>query len=333
MKKNTEILIVIGSIFLLIGIIFGIKNKIFDNTIGITSIGNSITYQGNKTYLIKNASKGKIRLKIKTDEKGIYAINFVNLPSTLELYYDKEYTQKVKTIYRIYEEAKEETIIIYYKNNGETYKGNISVNAVKSERIGSMKNKADTKEDFWSDEYRPYIENIEFIIDGNFECKELCFDISEGINKVYAKLIKKEETYTLQIISAIQIYLPDDSSKLFSNFPKLKNINFKNTNTEYVIDMSYMFAENTNIENLDLSSFNVKKVETMEGMFKNCENLKTIDLSSFTFNETLKYNLIFKNINPSSIIYVKSSIEQAWIFGLNIYIRPGTWTIKNIIVK
>ena len=80
-------------------------------------------------------------------------------------------------------------------------------------------------------------------------------------------------------------------------------------------------------------NFNVKKVETMEGMFKNCENLKTIDLSSFTFNETLKYNLIFKNINPNSIIYVKSSIEQAWIFGLNIYIRPGTWTIKNIIVK
>ena len=219
--------------------------------------------------------------------------------------------------------------MIYYKNNGENYHGNISINAVKSDLTGSMQNKAASKEAFWSDEYRPYIENIEFIIDGNFECKELCFDISEGINKVYAKLIKKEETYDLQIISDMQIYLPDDSSKLFSNFPKLKNINFKNTNTEYVIDMSYMFAENTNIENLDLSSFNVKKVETMEGMFKNCENLKTIDLSSFTFNETLKYNLIFKNINPNSIIYVKSSIEQAWIFGLNIYIRPGTWTIKN----
>lgn len=333
MKKIADVLAILGFLISLLGVVVGVKNKFIDNTIGVISSGNSITYQGNVIYSIKSGTEGKLKLRIKTDEKGIYAIKFVDLPTTLELYYDKEHTQKVKTIYRIYEEAGEETIMIYYKNNGENYHGNISINAVKSDLTGSMQNKAASKEDFWSDEYRPYIENIEFIIDENFECNELCFDISKGINKVYAKLIEKENTYDLQIISDMQIYLPQDSSKLFSNFTNLKNINFKNTNTEYVSDMSYMFAENTNIENLDLSTFNVKRVETMEGMFKNCENLKTIDLSSFSFKETLKYNLIFKNINSNSIIYVKSSVEQAWIFGLNIYIRPGTWTIKNIIVK
>ena len=333
MKKCADVIMILGFLFLLIGIVACAKNKFMDNTIGIISSGNSMTYQKNKIYSIKSGSKGKIKLKLKTDEKGIYIIKFVDLPTNLDLYYDKEYTQKVTTICKTYEEAGEENIIIYYKNNGENYKGNIEINAVKTDFTGTMKNKSNTKEYFWSDEYRPYIENIEFIIDENFECKELCFDISKGQNKVYGNLIKKDETYDLQIISDIQIYLPNDSSKLFSDFPKLKNINFSNVNTEYVTDMSYMFAENKSIENLDLSKFNVKKVETMEGMFKNCENLKIIDLSSFTFNETLKYNLIFKNIDSNSIIYVKSSVEQAWIFGLNIYIRPGTWTTKNIIVK
>lgn len=333
MKKSADILMILGILILLIGIVAEIKNKFIDNTINLTLSENSLTYHENKTYSIKSGAKGKIELKIKVDEKGTYAINFVNLPATLELYYDKEYTQKVKTIYRTYEENKEETIMIYYKNNGENYHGNILLNAVKSDLTGSMQNKSKTKEFFWNDEYRPYIENIYFTIDENFECNELCFDISKGINKVYGNLIKKEETYDLQIVSDMPIYLPDNSSGLFSNFTKLKNINFDNTKTDYVIDMSYMFAENPNIETLDLSNFNVKKVETMEGMFKNCTNLKTIDLSSFTFNETLKYNLIFKNINANSIIYVKSSVEQAWVFSLNIYIRPGTWTIKNIIVK
>ena len=298
MKKIADVLAILGFLISLLGIVVGVKNKFIDNTIGVISSGNSITYQGNVIYSIKSGTEGKLKLRIKTDEKGIYAIKFVDLPTTLELYYDKEHTQKVKTIYRIYEEAGEETIMIYYKNNGENYHGNISINAVKSDLTGSMQNKAASKEAFWSDEYRPYIENIEFIIDENFECNELCFDISKGINKVYAKLIEKENTYDLQIISDMQIYLPQDSSKLFSNFTNLKNINFKNTNTEYVSDMSYMFAENTNIENLDLSTFNVKRVETMEGMFKNCENLKTIDLSSFSFKETLKYRPdLYENVN------------------------------------
>ena len=97
--------------------------------------------------------------------------------------------------------------------------------------------------------------------------------------------------------------------------------------------MAYMFSNNKKLEEIDLSTFDTSNVNNMEGLFKNDENLKQIDISNFTFNKELESNNIFKNINPKSIVYVKSSFEQAWVFSLNIYIRPGTWTKENIKIR
>lgn len=333
MKKGINILVSLGFILIVIGVLFGLKTKFLDNSIKVFINSNSTTYLGNKMLKIKKGTTGKIKIDLNITGKGFYSIQ-LNLPEKLELYEDKELTKKINNLYKFYyEESNQEIINIYYNNQGNDYEGKIELNVKQGKLDGTMLNKATEKEYFWSDEYRPLIENIDFELINNFICEENCFDISSNISKVYAKLISKDNKYDLKIISDTTIYLPKNSSYMFDNFENLKTINFNNIDTKYVENMEYMFSNNKNIEEIDLSKFNTSNVINMTGLFRNDEKLKTIDLSNFTFNENLEYNYMFKNINSESLVYVKTAFEQAWIFGLNIYIRPGTWTINNIIIK
>lgn len=331
MKKGINILIVLGTVISLIGVVFGVKVKFFDNTIKASTNGNSTSYAGNKMLKIKKGATGRFNLELNIEEKGFYFIEFT-LPDEIELYSDKSLTKKVERIYNEYTNSKEK-ITIYYKNNGNDFHGNPGINVKKGKQKNSMINKSSEKEFFWSDTYRPLIENIVFEYNENPSCEDMCFDLSNSITRVYANLIEKEGKYDLKIVSDYMIYLPEDSSYMFDSFDSLKTIKFNNVNTKYVKNMEYMFSNNKNIENIDLSSFDTSNVINMIGLFRNDEKLKSIDLSNFTFNDNLEFDYIFKNIDSESKVYVKSAFEQAWIFSLNIYIRPGIWTINNIIIK
>lgn len=331
MKKVSKKFMVLGILLLAIGLTFGIKNKFIDKTVEILVRGNSITYKTNKKYNIPKNTKGVINVELDIDNKGFYSVEFEKCDN-LEFYYDENYTKKVKKVYKTYNGKTIDKMKFYYKNNGKTFNNSINVNVKKSSTNTTMKNKALTKEYFWNDDYRPYIESISFIKDENFVCQNLCFDISDNISSVYANLIKNDSRYNLQIISDTTIYFPTDSSYLFSDFENLKTIKFNNVSTKYTQNMSYMFSNNPNIEELDLSSFDTNNIQNIEGMFLDSINLKEIDLSTFKF-DNINTNNLLKNINEQSTIYVKSSVEQAWIFGPNNISKPSSWKAKNVLVK
>lgn len=331
MNKNVRTLILIGAILIGIGIIFCIKNKVIDKNIEICVLNNSTTYKNNRTVANKG-KKGKINIKMNVDKAGFYRIDFINLQEGFNIYSDSEYNNKISSIYKIYNDSIRDEFSVYYKNDGDKYNVDIKVEVKYSENVETMTNLAHTKEYIWSDEYRPYIESITFEKNNDFICEDLCFDISNKIGKVYAKLIKKENNYDLKIISDTEIYLPIDSSYLFSDFTNLKNIEFSNINTNYLENVSYMFAQDPKLEKLDLSIFNTLKIKNMDYMFMNSSMLKEIDLSTFTFDDKTTDNL-FMNIKEDSIIYVKSSIEQAWIFGPNNTNRPQSWKARNVLIK
>ena len=328
MKKGINAIIIIGVILSTIGIVFGLKTKFLDNTINAYITEKNISYSGKKTINIKKNSSGKINIKLNIDSKGIYLIG-LGLPEQVELYEDIDLTKRIYNMYKIYNEETKENIVIYYKNNGNDINQAINLNIKRNDLQGTMLNKALDNTLFW--ENKAKIEEIEFAYEENPVCNE-CYDISSSITKVYANIEDKK----LKIVSDYTIYFPEDSSYMFNNFENLKKIKFNNIDTKYVKNMAYMFSNNKKLEEIDLSTFNTSNVDNMEGLFKNDEKLKQIDISNLEINEieeNLKYNYIFKNINSESIVYVKSSQEQAWVFSLNIYIRPGTWTTNNIKIK
>lgn len=333
MKKLINTLIFGGFLLIIVGAVFGIKTKLIkDEIIAYVDINNSVHIENGKLK-IKKGESGEINIKISTEEEGFYLFK-LTLPDEIKIYEDKNQTKEIKQIYKIYNNKSDnDNITLYYENTGNDYQGDLNLYARKGELSGTIINKATQKEYFWSDEYRPLIENIEFILDEDFICDDLCFDISSNISKVYAKLILNNNKYDLKIVSDTTIYLPEDSSYMFSEFDNLKNIEFNNIDTKYVNNMENMFADNKNIKKIDLSKFETSNVSNMIGLFKNCLNLEEIDISNFTFTNNIEYNYMFQNVNPDSIIYVKSAFEQAWIFGLNIYIRPEKWTSENIIIK
>ena len=103
------------------------------------------------------------------------------------------------------------------------------------------------------------------------------------------------------------IYLPEDSSELFSGWNYLETLDLRGCDTSNVTnmesmfegcsalttldlsefdtanvtDMGYMFRDCSSLENLDLSSFDTSNVTSMYRMFERCRNLENIDLSSF----------------------------------------------------
>ena len=134
-----------------------------------------------------------------------------------------------------------------------------------------------------------------------------------------------------------KVYLPEDSSGLFSNFPgsftfaefldtskidtskvknmsslfyysKLKEINLDNWNTSNVTDMSGMFLGSSGVEKLNISNLNTKNVKSMNGMFSNLEGsgFKNLDLSKWNTSNltdigrmfTLNYSV--ENVNVSN---------------------------------
>lgn len=333
MKKGINFLFSFGLILSVIGIVFGLKSKLFDNNLEVYTNGNSVTYAGNKVLKVNKGKTGKINILLNTSDSGFYSYE-LNLPESIELYYDRSMEKKVNKLYKIYNENNNrERVVIYYKNTGDNYQGNLNLSVKRGDIGGTILNKASSKDLFWSDEYRSLIENVEFLYDEDYKCLDNCFNLSSNVFDVYGELILKDGKYDLKIVSDSLIYLPNDSSYMFDDFDSLKSIKFNNVSSQFVNNMSYMFSNNDSLEFIDLSDFDTSNVKNMSGLFRNDVLLKEIDLSSFVFNDDLEYNYIFKNIDSESIVYVKSSFEQAFVFGLNVYIRPGTWTVSNIIVK
>ena len=105
------------------------------------------------------------------------------------------------------------------------------------------------------------------------------------------------------------VYLPADSSYIFSNLQKLVSADFTNFNTSRVTDMSSMFANDIMLQSLDLRAFNTLKVTEIGAMFYRCFNLKILDLSSFDLSKiqsTSEYPPTFLTYNSCGLYVLKT---------------------------
>ena len=72
-----------------------------------------------------------------------------------------------------------------------------------------------------------------------------------------------------------------DMSELFYGCSGLESINFENFDTSNVTNMSQMFWWCGNIGSIDLSNFDTSNVTDMKKMFGYCDSLNSLDLSGF----------------------------------------------------
>ena len=165
-----------------------------------------------------------------------------------------------------------------------------------------------------SDQFRKnlpeYLVNLYFGTKSDYDLSKC--DQSQNIGNGYTmyshKYMDPYVSYDIYVIcdDSKQIIFPEDSSQLFSNMHKLKNITFKHIDTSHVKNMSYMFNWSENIETLDLSEFNTSQVLDMRCMFKDLWNITTLDLSNFNtanvlnMNQMFEYSKYINNLNLTS---------------------------------
>ena len=80
---------------------------------------------------------------------------------------------------------------------------------------------------------------------------------------------------------------------MFYNCYELLSLNLSSFDTSSVINMRYMFYNCRSITSIDLSSFNTLKVKNMEYMFYNCYYLTSLNLTNFYALEDINMNYMF----------------------------------------
>jgi surface protein len=83
-------------------------------------------------------------------------------------------------------------------------------------------------------------------------------------------------------VSSGKMFLPEDSSFLFEDMTRLKNINLSGADTSHVNDMAGMFADLPALTQIELSGFNTSAVTDMYQMFYGCSALKRLDFTGFS---------------------------------------------------
>ena len=89
------------------------------------------------------------------------------------------------------------------------------------------------------------------------------------------------------------MYLPVDSSFLFSNFNNLRILNLSKVDTSNATNMCSAFEDCFSLRTLDVSGFNMSNVMDMSFMFTNCGSLRTLDVSAFDLLNTTNIAAMF----------------------------------------
>ena len=171
------------------------------------------------------------------------------------------------------------------------------------------------------------------------------YDVSaEGNNSVimYVKTNStNDKLYDLSIVSDGKIFLPVDSSGLFSFYKSqhgivsnINKIDFNDSvNTSKVMYMSSLFLHDINLTELDLSGFDTNNVIDMFYMFHNCSSLKTIYASDkfVTTNVTnSEYMFVTGNIvGGAGTVYDPDHVDGSYARIDGGTDNPGYFTLKN----
>lgn len=91
------------------------------------------------------------------------------------------------------------------------------------------------------------------------------------------------------------LYLPQDSSNLFSGFTSVTSLSFANVNSSKVTNMRSMFSKCESLEEINLSTLNTSRVTDMGGLFSRCYSLTKVNFGSInTSNVTNMSSMFFK---------------------------------------
>ena len=81
--------------------------------------------------------------------------------------------------------------------------------------------------------------------------------------------------------SSGKVYLPKNSSAIFSGLSNIKSLNAGRFDTSKVTDMQKMFEGCSSLTGLNLTGFVTSGVTSMKEMFKDCISLQTVVVSGF----------------------------------------------------
>ncbi len=102
------------------------------------------------------------------------------------------------------------------------------------------------------------------------------------------------DLYELYIGGIGEVEAPVSSASLFRNFTSLTNINFNDYfKAEGMTLMQYMFSNCPKLEELDLSFFNTSNVTNMLYMFYGCSSLTNLNVSSFDTSRVTSMSQMF----------------------------------------
>ncbi len=125
------------------------------------------------------------------------------------------------------------------------------------------------------------------------------WDQKTGWNRYNVKSIKAaDDTGT--------VYLPADSSGIFSNMANCTTFDLSHFDTSKVTNMAKMFKSCNSLAALDLSSFDTSGVTTMWEMFQYCTKLTTVDLSSFDTSGVTTMREMFQNCTDLTTVDLSS---------------------------
>ena len=92
------------------------------------------------------------------------------------------------------------------------------------------------------------------------------------------------------------IYLPENSSYMFSGFENLTYLDLSNFDTSNVTNMHDMFKDIDSLTSLDISSFDTSNVTNMTGMFASCDDVEHINLGqNFNTSKVTTMSSMFHN--------------------------------------
>ena len=100
-------------------------------------------------------------------------------------------------------------------------------------------------------------------------------------------------TVRLTVPAVLNISLPENAYKFFSELKKMTYADLRGIKTSSVTNMSYMFYNCAILKELNISTFDTSKVTTFGNMFYYCYVLETVDVSSFDTSNVTLMNDVF----------------------------------------
>ena len=185
-------------------------------------------------------------------------------------------------------------------------------NILKIKKSNEIMDKFKTNQNIISSDdsdYKIYIFFVDGVIYYYSEADELY--LNQNSSRMFNHLKNLEEIET-------DAFKTDDVSNMelmFYNCKNLKSLNLSKLNTSNVEKMNSLFSGCESIEKLDLRGFNTKKVKDMSNMFNKCFSANEINVSSFNTENVLDMNHMFSSC---------TSIENLDLYNFN------TYNVKNM---